>query len=354
MRDWTYDHDTRSNLTSIDFDPDGDNTNNDVTTLAYEQANLLCWTAPGTPTGGCSATPADRSDYSYDAAGNLTNIDDTSSIDDDLSIAYDVQSNQCWTHTTTVTTPTCGSTPSGATDYEHAGLGQTDRTAVDDTEFTNAANGTTAATDSSNGLDWLRLPDGTILAQTNGTTTTYLHADYLGSIRAVTNNTGALVDSYNYSPYGEELTPVASPVTPWRYAGQYLDDATGHYKMGARYYQPTTGRFTQPDPSKLETNTYLYVASDPLNKVDVTGLILDEIIDLGGAILDGKSLYDTLTAKSREELNLIAASEITGFVVEGLCLGTTAYVTGGIGLAAAGGCFAAGEASSTAIEAGFG
>ncbi|MDP9382987.1 MAG: hypothetical protein M3Q29_23190 [Chloroflexota bacterium] len=35
---------------------------------------------------------------------------------------------------------------------------------------------------------------------------------------------------------------------PFRYTGTYLDGATGMYQMGARYYQPNTGRFTQLDP----------------------------------------------------------------------------------------------------------
>ncbi|MFI5859742.1 RHS repeat-associated core domain-containing protein [Streptomyces parvulus] len=34
--------------------------------------------------------------------------------------------------------------------------------------------------------------------------------------------------------------------------------------MGHRYYDPTLGRFTQPDPSGQEQNAYLYAASDPI------------------------------------------------------------------------------------------
>ncbi|MEU0025124.1 RHS repeat-associated core domain-containing protein [Streptomyces sp. NPDC006335] len=39
-----------------------------------------------------------------------------------------------------------------------------------------------------------------------------------------------------------------------RYSGAYLDP-TGLYKMGARYYDPQLGRFTQPDPSGEETKS---------------------------------------------------------------------------------------------------
>lgn len=42
--------------------------------------------------------------------------------------------------------------------------------------------------------------------------------------------------------------------------------------MGHRYYDPATGRFTQPDPSKQEANAYLYVSGNPVNMTDPSGL----------------------------------------------------------------------------------
>ena len=44
-------------------------------------------------------------------------------------------------------------------------------------------------------------------------------------------------------------------------------------KLGARYYNPTTGRFTQPDPSGKEANTYNYTSCNPVNSTDPTGLL---------------------------------------------------------------------------------
>lgn len=43
--------------------------------------------------------------------------------------------------------------------------------------------------------------------------------------------------------------------------------------MGARYYDPNIGRFTQPDPSGQEKNPYLYAEGDPVNRIDPTGLL---------------------------------------------------------------------------------
>ncbi len=52
-----------------------------------------------------------------------------------------------------------------------------------------------------------------------------------------------------------------------------LDSATGLTKFGARYYDPTTARFTQQDPSGREANAYAYVGGNPVNFVDPSGLV---------------------------------------------------------------------------------
>jgi RHS repeat-associated protein len=92
-------------------------------------------------------------------------------------------------------------------------------------------------------------------------------------VAAVTDASGAVTHSYTYDPYGVTTETTSSAVTnPWRYTGQYQDVATGLYKMGARYYQPELGRWTQPDPSGLDTNAYLYVGGNPVNFIDPSGL----------------------------------------------------------------------------------
>ncbi|YCI29942.1 RHS repeat-associated core domain-containing protein [Erwinia sp. PK3-005] len=65
--------------------------------------------------------------------------------------------------------------------------------------------------------------------------------------------------------------PLAVPQN-LRFQGQYLDRETGlHYNL-FRYYDPATGRYTQPDPTGLAggLNTYAYVG-DPLVWVDPLG-----------------------------------------------------------------------------------
>ncbi|MFI1486420.1 RHS repeat-associated core domain-containing protein [Streptomyces sp. NPDC020747] len=49
-------------------------------------------------------------------------------------------------------------------------------------------------------------------------------------------------------------------------------DPTDLYHLGARYLDTNLGRFTQPDPSGLETDPYLYASGDPTNIIDPSGL----------------------------------------------------------------------------------
>ncbi len=64
------------------------------------------------------------------------------------------------------------------------------------------------------------------------------------------------------------------------FTGQRLDD-TGLYYYGARYYDPTIGRFISPDtivqnPANPQSlNRYSYVLNNPLKYVDPTGLIVE-------------------------------------------------------------------------------
>jgi RHS repeat-associated protein len=60
------------------------------------------------------------------------------------------------------------------------------------------------------------------------------------------------------------------------YTGTYKDHMLGFYQMGARYYSPGMGRFTQVDPlgrSVYEANRYWYADCNPANATDPTGLL---------------------------------------------------------------------------------
>jgi RHS repeat-associated protein len=74
--------------------------------------------------------------------------------------------------------------------------------------------------------------------------------------------------------YGNLWALTGSASTTLRFPGQMLQAESGLFYNWNRQYDPTTGRYTQPDSLGLVDgpSRYAYVSNDPLQKVDPTGL----------------------------------------------------------------------------------
>ena len=118
----------------------------------------------------------------------------------------------------------------------------------------------------------------------NGETYLYRY-DAQGSVIAVLSaSNGASRATYSYDSFGKcvvtsDNTPLGvGSVNPIRFKGYYWDDDIGLYRLGGRLYDPSVGRFLQPDePEYLDPsvpfglNYYAYCLNDPVNYADATG-----------------------------------------------------------------------------------
>ena len=115
------------------------------------------------------------------------------------------------------------------------------------------------------------------IVQYVGTTPSYFLGDALGSVRQMTSITGGVTLAKSYEPYGEVLSSTGSGAGMYGFTGEQTDN-TSLVFLRARYYAPGQGRFITADPSRQERNLYWYSLSDPVNRVDHSGLFSKEAI----------------------------------------------------------------------------
>ncbi|NUF09148.1 Rhs-family protein [Snodgrassella sp. ESL0324] len=88
----------------------------------------------------------------------------------------------------------------------------------------------------------------------------YFHTDLNGMPEELTDEAGEIVWECSYQLWGKPVQETAHREIQQnlRYQGQYLDRETGLHYNTFRYYDPDTGRFTQPDPIGLLGGYNLY------------------------------------------------------------------------------------------------
>jgi RHS repeat-associated protein len=166
-----------------------------------------------------------------------------------------------------------------------------------------------------------------------------LHRDYQGSIVAITNQAGAVVEKRLYDAWGEVVRVQDGQGTVLNgfkvldrgYTGHEHLHSVGLIHMNGRLYDPKLHRFLQPDnyiqdPYNTQNyNRYAYVLNNPLKYTDPSG----EVIEFGAAVLIGAFIAATtytLTA-------LLADVPFTpeGFLKATIIGAASAAVTFGIG-----------------------
>ena len=106
--------------------------------------------------------------------------------------------------------------------------------------------------------------------------------DYLGNVRAVVREDGAVVEENDYYPYGllfpdkPNATGIAARIQPYTTTGKELDT---HYSLnwlnfGARQYMPDLGQWNRVDDlceKYYPTGPYVYCGANPVKYIDPDG-----------------------------------------------------------------------------------
>jgi RHS repeat-associated protein len=119
---------------------------------------------------------------------------------------------------------------------------------------------------------------GMTIAMNDGNGVKYLLTDQLGSVVAISDNTGTLISQQRYLPFGGVRQLSNYPMigqTDRSFTGQRNLDAQGNAPLGlmdyhARMYDSLLARFIQPD-TIWSINRYEYVSNNPINATDPTG-----------------------------------------------------------------------------------
>ena len=108
----------------------------------------------------------------------------------------------------------------------------------------------------------------------------YFHTDHLGSVRAITNQEGSVIEQNTYYPFGSRHTfgnTYAQTTNRFKFNGKE-EQTTGNLGLldyGARMYDSNIGRWMVQDPLAEQmymVTPYRFSLNNPVNFIDPNGL----------------------------------------------------------------------------------
>jgi len=148
--------------------------------------------------------------------------------------------------------------------------------------------------------------------------TRYFLKDHLGSTRAIVDDIGTHLASYDYYPFGLEMpgrvTNSGNINNPYKYTGYEDEEEAGLeiYHAGARSYDPALGRFLQIDrfyDKYPNMSTYQYSANNPVNFIDVNGDSVYQITDIAVTTLFHNDNHHAYLLLAPDDLERFSNSE---------------------------------------------
>lgn len=108
--------------------------------------------------------------------------------------------------------------------------------------------------------------------------TLFFITNHIQSTCITTDSKGSLSSRITYTPYGDIFDQSGNDNFSAKFTGNDLDEASGLYYFGARYYDPDIGRFITADTDLASDmtepgafNRYAYAMGNPVRYIDPTG-----------------------------------------------------------------------------------
>lgn len=275
----TYGYDVSGHLTSVvqsggtaanntfkySYDTDG-NRINAVVTGATPSAQSLTYN---------SADQITTSGYSYDGAGNLTKTPTaayTYNGAEQMTNAVVNGAAASYTYAGASQTKVLSETgPNGTYTLTYGRADQNGNAVIEQYK-----EGSTTA--------WVENDGATgapVLLRTGGGIEGLYVNDGIGNPIAILTYSALPAYTLSFDPYGVEVVTSGSNTSayaqnPFTFKGGIQDRASGLVKFGIRWYDPTTGRWTQQDTldaplDARNANRYAYAGDDPVNLIDLVG-----------------------------------------------------------------------------------
>ena len=268
---------------SLSYDATGNRLNDNVTLGATTTTRLASYPASSNRITSLNQNAATFRTYAHDAAGNISNDNRSgeafvftynkrnrmASVTRN-GLAYATYGYNALEQLTTRSTSASGG-PVGNVAYLYDLDGHLIAEATASTGATTRDYIWAAANDN-NPVD---LP----LAVAEAATLYMVHSDHLGRPIRMTDSTKATVWQANYKPFGEPVTISGTKANNLRFPGQYFQIETNLAYNWHRHYDPTTGRYTQPDPLRFVDgpSVYAYAGNSPLMRTDRDGRDIDSL-----------------------------------------------------------------------------
>ncbi|MDB5279413.1 MAG: spvB [Ferruginibacter sp.] len=106
----------------------------------------------------------------------------------------------------------------------------------------------------------------------------YQYTNHLGTACLELDNNAAIISYEEYYPFGstafQAMRNQTETAKRYRYTGKERDEESGLYYHGARYYAPWLARWTAVDPTGIKDgiNDYVYCSNNPVLKKDLNGM----------------------------------------------------------------------------------